>query len=753
MDKSFGYDRVINPRDITVDTSATNYGASEEPFTPVENNPLHESISPEMPSQCPESCMKRHERDCALLEQRLQKDNVNEQMMINVEEQKVKVHSATAMKQTLKNQEKTTVLLLGPMLQFHARRGTIKTGTTGIKREGNADDCSPEDECVKKKALSEGKLVHAHIKESGFMVDRFLGNTLINLYAKCGNVDDARRVFDRMVERDVFSWTVMIAACSRHGLAEEALTLFYNMQRGGIQPNEFTFASILPVCENLATVKEVHEEIIRSGCQSDVFVASALVDMYAKCRNLENARHVFDRMPERDAVSWTTMIAAYSQNGHVNEAWILFHKMPQRDIFSWNAMLTGYAQNGLVDEALKLFGEMPERDVVSWTAMIAGYTQNGHGEDALKFFRKMQLAGVKPDSKTFISVLPACTNLAALEQGMDIHDKVIKNGFHSDVYVSNTLINMYAKCGSIENACHVFDNIHQPDVISWNTMIGAYAMHGCGKEALKLFEQMQHSGMNPDQVTLVCVLSACCHAGLVDEGWEYFHCMSRSYHITPLMEHYGCMVDLLGRAGRLLEAQELIEKMPVKPNAAVWGCLLGACRIHNNSELGQRAAEHLFELEPKSAAPYVLLSNIYAAAERWDAIGKVRKMMKDKRVEKTPGYSWIRVNKQRHLLRTDVPGGRDAVKPEHLFELEPKSATPYVLLSNIYAEAERCMFSLQTHAELESLYKQIKAAGYVVRFVLNNVEEQQKEHILCHQGEKLTIAFGLINLPTGQLFG
>eukprot|EP01018_Ginkgo_biloba_P007728 Gb_21234 [translate_table: standard] len=789
-----------------------------------------------------------------------------------------------AMAQPLRNQKKKRmVLLLVPILQLQGSKGNLNTLAVPLNSEGNPNSsmrilckqgklkealqilhgmAQPADSstyvcllqaCIKKKALSEGKLVHLHMNERGFIPSRLVGNTLVDMYAKRGSLVEARGVFDEMSERDVCSWTVMIAAYSRHGLAKEALTLFEQMQRTGIQPNQFTFVSVLPAYSKLAALEqgmEIHEEIIKNGFQSDVFVENALVDMYAKCGSIEKARDVFDKMHQRDVVSWNTMIAGYTHNGYVDEALKVFHKMPepnvvswnamivgyvqngldekalkafrqmqlagvkpdqktfasvvpasanlaaieqgmeiheyiirsglqsdvfvesalidmyakcgsiekaryifdkmrQRDVVSWNTMIAGCAQNGYVDEALQLFQKMPERDVVSWNAMISGYTQNGHveeafdlfkkmpkpnvvswnsmiagyaqnghSEEALKLFRQMQLADVKPDSKTFASVLPACANFAALEQGIEIHKEILRSGFQADVFVVNALIDMYAKCGSIEKAWDLFDKMQQRNVISWTAMIGGYAMHGCGKEALELFDQMQHSGMNPDGVTFVCVLSACCHGGLVDKGLQYFDGMIQYYHITPTMEHYVCMVDLLGRAGRFDEAEDFINNMPVKPDATVWECLLGACRIHNNIALGERVAEWIFKLDSTNPAPYVLLSNIYAATGRWDDTKNVRRMMKDKRIKKTPGRSWIEVNKQVH---TFLVGDRSHPQTEKIY------------------------------SKLERLSRQMKVAGYVpdMRFVLHDVEQQQKEQILSHHSEKLAIAFGLINTSPG----
>eukprot|EP01018_Ginkgo_biloba_P008630 Gb_28771 [translate_table: standard] len=509
-------------------------------------------------------------------------------------------------------------------------------------------------------------------------------------YAQNGHVNEALKLFQQMPERDVVSWTTMIAGYAQNGYFDKALNHFRRMQLTGVETNSDTFTSVLPACANLVSLhygKEVHENIIRSGFQSDVFVGSAIVDMYAKCGKIDDARHVFDKMPERNVVTW-------------------------------NALIAGYAQDARFDMALELFQKMPIRNVVSWTAMIAGYAQGGHSGEALGFFREMQLTRVTPDSDTFASVLPACANLVILHAGKEVHENIIRSGFQSDIFVGNALVDMYAKCGSIENARQVFDKMPRQDVISWTAMIVGYAMHGHGKEALQLFKQMQQSGTKPDNVTFVGVLSACCHAGLVDDGYQFFGVMSRDYHIAPAMEHYCCMVDLLGRAGHLDEAQDFINKMPIEPNAAVWGSLLGSCRVHTNIELGKCVAEHLFELDPNNPAHYVTLSNIYATAGKWDDVEKVRKMMKARRVKKMPGCSWIEVNNK---VYTFVIGDRS--QPE---------------MQEIYTK-------------LDILSGQMKEAGYVpsTNFALHDVEDEQKEHILCHHSEKLAIAFGLINMPPG----
>eukprot|EP00253_Pinus_taeda_P001092 PITA_01092 len=613
-------------------------------------------------------------------------------------------------------------------IQLLCKHGRLQEALQVLNATGRpVDSCtyvSLLQACIKTKTLSDGKLIHAHIVKMGLVPDRYLSNTLINMYARCGSIQDACRVFDLMPARDAFSWTAMIAGYTKQGFTEEALIMFCQMQRRtDVQPNQFTFASVLQACPNLGALKAIHEVIISRGFQSDVFVGSTLVHSYAIHGSIQDARHLFNKMPqrntvswnamiagcmlnghvyqaqklfqempERNLISWTAMIAGYAQNGHSVEALELFQqmllaevrpdlktfasvlpacanlvalkqgmeihkevikggfvcddfvgsalvhmyvncgsikrarkvldKMPLKNMVSWTAMLAGYAQSGLVGEALKLFQAMPEHNVASWTAMIAGYAQNGYGIKALKLFRQMQLVGLKPNIKTFVSVLPACASLAALKQGLRIHKDIIRSGFECDVYVASALIDMYSKCGSIEEAHTVFSEMHQPNVVSWNALIAGYAMHGCGDEAVKLFEQMQDSGLKPNHITLVCVLFACCHSGLVSKGKQYFDCMVEYYDITPAMEHYGCMVDLFGRAGNLDGVKDILDKMPLKPDTSLWVSLLGACRIHNNIELGEHVAENLFELDCNDAAPYVLLSSLYAATGRWNDIEK-----------------------------------------------------------------------------------------------------------------------------------
>eukprot|EP01018_Ginkgo_biloba_P037424 Gb_17094 [translate_table: standard] len=614
--------------------------------------------------------------------------------------------------------------------------------------------------CAHLRALPQGKWIHDFINRSGFETDVAVCNSLLSMYVKCGSIETARHLFDKMAERNVISWSTMIAGYGHSGHALEALILFKQMQLAGVKPNSITIVGLIPACAHLGALQQgkcVHEYTIRNGFDSDVSVGNSLVAMYAKCGNLHIARQLFDKMPTRDVVSWSAMIGGYTQNGHAPEALALFNQMQQADVKPnsvtmlsvlsacaqsgalqqgkwihdyigrngfesdvsvWNSLIDMYAKCGSMELACQLFDKMSKRDVVSWNAMIVGYAQNGHAKEALTLFYRMQQAEVTPDSFTMVSVLLACAHLGALQQGQLMHDYIIKSGLESDVFVGTALIDMYAKCGTIDIARQYFDHMLYRDVVSWSAMIAGYGMHGHGEDALALFFQLQQTGTKPDNIIFISVLSACSHAGLVDEGWQLFYYMSRDYSITPRVEHYACMVDLLGRAGKLYEAQHFIRNMPLEPNVDVWGALLGACKIHNNIDLGERVAEYLFDLETKDAGHYILLSNIYAAAGKWDDAAKVRKMMKERGLRKTPGCSLIEVDKKVHAF---FVGDKSHPQSEEIY------------------------------ATLESLSGQMEELGYVpnMNFVLHDVEEEMKQHILHSHSEKLAIAFGLLNTRPG----
>lgn len=537
-----------------------------------------------------------------------------------------------------------------------------------------------------------------------------MDNLIYSVYCinQAGCVLDARNVFDKMPERNWVTWTAIIAVYSQKGYSNEALGVFREMQRAGRKPDQFTFGSVLRACSELAVVdtgEQVHAHVVKSGFEGDIYAGSALVDMYLKCGIMDDARKVFDRMQKKDVVSWTALITGYSRNQFGLKALNAFCQMQstgvkgneytfasvigvcsnlaaldqgkevhahiikngfESEVCVGSVLIDMYGKCGHMDDALKLFEKMSEKDMISWTAVIGGYAQNDFSEEAMKLFCQMLQTGMKANQFTFANVLMSCARLSVLEQGKQFHSHILKMNLESDVFVGSALVDMYAKCGSIGDARNVFDKVVAPNIVSWNSMISGYAQHGHSKEALALCAQMQEEGTKPDGITFIAVLSACSHVGKLDDGLRYFDLMSEQYGISPRMEHYACIVDLLGRAGKLDEAEMLINAMPSVPSSVVWQSLLGCCRIHNYTELGIWAAKSLIDLEPHNSATYVSLSNIYAAAGMWEEVETVRQLMKDRGLKKEPGHSWIEIKNKVHLF---VAGDRSHLQV--LCELMP----------------------------------------------------------------------------------
>ncbi|CAM6011774.1 unnamed protein product [Sphagnum balticum] len=421
--------------------------------------------------------------------------------------------------------------------------------------------------CAGLQALEEGRHIHAQIKQSGFESNVYVGSSLVDMYVKCGSMEDAWREFNRMPTRDVFAWKTIIRGHIRCGQQQRVLALSQQMQQEGVEPDPFIFVVLLNACASsvpaaLEEGRRVHEHVIQSGCESNIYIGTSLIDMYAKCGSIEDAWRVFSRMPTHNAVSWT--------------------------------------------------------------AMILGYVKCGHGQKALALFQQMQHEGIEATPVTFVGVLNACASLVALDEGRCVHEQIIQSGCEADAFVGSSLIDMYAKCGSIEDAWAVFNRMPTHDVVSWTSMLGGYAMYGCGREALEHFEQMCQAGIEVNKVTFIHLLSACSHVGLLDEGLHLFESMGLVYSISPIVDHYSCMVDLLGRSGHLHKAEDFIKTMPCEPDAAVWKALFNACRVHGNMEMGECAAKKVVKLHPDNAASYLLLSTIYAAAGKWDLKANVQ---------------------------------------------------------------------------------------------------------------------------------
>ncbi|KAH0892056.1 hypothetical protein HID58_054485 [Brassica napus] len=567
------------------------------------------------------------------------------------------------------------------------------------------------DSCIKSKLPpNDVRTVHASIIKSPFSNEIFIHNRLIDAYAKRGSLQDARKVFDEMPHRnrDQCTWNSMVSGFAQRNRCEEALRYLASMHKEGFSLNEYSLASGLSACSSLSDVNrgvQIHSLIAKSPpLLSDVHIGSALVDMYSKCGHVDEAQQCFDELcGYRNVVTWNSLITCYEQNGPVEEALSVFNLMLRsgfepdevtlasvisacaslsalkvgrevhgrvakdvklrNDIILSNAFVdmyaNGYAMAASTKAARLMFTKMRERNVVSWNALIAGYTQNGENEEALGLFRLLKRESVSPTHYTFANILKACADLAELHLGMQAHVHVLKHGFkfrsgeETDIFVGNSLIDMYVKCGCVEDGYLVFRKMVERDRVSWNAMIIGFAQNGYGNEALELFREMLGgSGEKPDHITMIGVLSACGHAGLVDEGRRYFSSMARDFGVAPLRDHYTCMVDLLGRAGFLEEAKSMIEEeMPMEPDSVIWGSLLGACKVHRNITLGKYVAEKLLEVETSSnSGPYVLLSNMYAENGQWEDVMNVRKSMRREGVTKQPGFSWIEIQGRSHVF-------------------------------------------------------------------------------------------------------
>lgn len=549
--------------------------------------------------------------------------------------------------------------------------------------------------------LGGGKQIHAYVLKRGIDMDVSVVNGLVDLYLKCHKVKTGRTVFDQMVDKNIISWTTMIAGYMQNSFDWEAIKLFLEMANIGLKPDAFACTSILTSCgslQNLEMGRQVHSYTIKTNLENDSFVKNGLVDMYAKCDSLTEARKFFDLMAGSNVVSYNAMIEGYCKREKLYEALDLFREMRlcslsptlltfvsllgvcasllhltltnqihgtiikygvSFDIFAGSALIDVYCKCSCAGDARLVFEETHEKDIVVWNAMFSGYAQQSENEEALKLYKDLHMSRIRPNEFTFAAVIAATSNLASLQHGQQFHGQVIKMGFNVDPFVTNALIDMYAKCGDIEEARRAFSSTSWRDLACWNSMISTYAQHGEAEDALRMFECMIKEGIMPNYVTFVGVLSACSHAGLVDIGFHYFKSMSQ-FKIEPGTEHYVCMVSLLGRAGRVYEAKEFIEKMPIKPAAVVWRSLLSACRFTGHVELGTYAAEMAISSDPTDSGSYILLSNIFASKGMWIDVKRVREKMDTSGVVKEPGCSWIELNNEVHMFIARDTSHREA---------------------------------------------------------------------------------------------
>ncbi|KAK9282538.1 hypothetical protein L1049_005459 [Liquidambar formosana] len=591
--------------------------------------------------------------------------------------------------------------------------------------------------CKDKRSIAK---IHALIILSGSSSYGNFNGRLVASYARVGDMESARQVFDKICKRGVDVWNAMIIAYSRKDYPVEVLSLYHQMVLEGVRPDSSTYTVVLKACASLSDLKmgeEIRCQAVDCGYECDLFVGSSVLNLYAKCGKIDEAMVVFDKMPRRDLVSWTTMITGFVQSGRGREAIDIYRRMQGEgmegdgvvmvgliqacanvgdskmglsvhgymirknlpgDVFVQTSLVDMYAKNGHLDLASRVFEKMPHKNVISWSALISGFAQNGFAQNALELLVEMQTFGFKPDLVSLVSALLACSQVGFLKLGRSIHGYILRR-LDFDCVSGTALIDMYSKCGALSCARALFDRISSRDRISWNAMIASYGIHGHGKEALSLFLQMMETNLKPDHATFASLLSACSHSGLVEEGQYWFDLMVTEFKIQPREKHYACMVDLLARAGKVEEAHKMIDSITNEPGIAVWVALLSGCCNHRKFLMGEMAAKKVLELNPDDPGIYTLVSNFFATARKWDDVAWARKVMRMSGMKKVPGYSVAEVNGKLHA-----------------FLMEDKSHDQYKEIMGI----------------LEKLDHEMRAMGYIPKteFVLHDIEEEVKEKIV-----------------------
>ncbi|XP_048137360.1 pentatricopeptide repeat-containing protein At4g14050, mitochondrial isoform X1 [Rhodamnia argentea] len=549
-------------------------------------------------------------------------------------------------------------------------------------------------QCARRNAPNIAKKLHAQLLKNGLRGYGPLPNTLLDAYGKCGLLGDAFSLFEEMPHRDQVSWASILTAYNQANLSRQTLSIFRSMVADdGLWPDHFVYASLVKACASLGSIRlgrQVHASFLLSPFCADDVTKSSLVDMYAKCGLPYDARVVFDSILVKNAVSWTAMISAYSRSGLKSDAMAIFQSAPSRTLFSW-------------------------------TALISGLVQSGNNVDAFHLFIDMRREGVDIlDPLVLSSIVGACANFAMLELGKQIHGLVVVLGYESCLFISNALIDMYAKCSDILGARYIFNGMNRRDVVSWTSIIVGAAQHGKAEEALELFDKMVSTGVQPNEVTFVGLIYACSHVGLVKRGRDLFNSMTKDYGVTPSLQHYTCLLDLLSRSGHLDEAENLINQMPFQPDEPTWAAFLSACKQHGKTEMAVRIADGLLSLKPEDPSTYILLSNIYARAAMWDKVSKIRKLMTLMEVRKEPGYSCIDIGKEKQVFY--------AGETTH-----PMKDEMCCLLKELDAEMRR--------------------RGYVpdTSLVLHDMEQQEKEKQLFWHSERLAVAYGLLKSVPGTV--
>ncbi|XP_050235740.1 pentatricopeptide repeat-containing protein At3g63370, chloroplastic [Mercurialis annua] len=601
-----------------------------------------------------------------------------------------------------------------------------------------------------------GLEIHAFILKSSGVLDNYVANALVAMYVRLGKIANAAVIFDNLEGKDIVTWNSMLTGFIQNGLYSEALEFFCYLQNAGLKPDQVSIISIVTASGRLGHLlngKEIHAYAIKHGFDSNVLVGNTLIDMYAKCHCMSYLGRAFDKMPDKDFISWTTVLAGYAQNNcyletlelvrqgkmeginvdtamirsillacsglnsmvHVKEIHCYITRRGLSEPMLRNMIVDVYGECGQIDYAAQIFESIENKDVVSWTSMICSNVHNGLAIEALRVFHSMKESGIEPDSVTLTSILSAVSNLSILKKGKEIHGFAIRKDFLLEGTLSNALLNMYARCGSLENAFKIFISAKITSLVLWTAMINAYGMHGRGIEAVELFTRMRDQNLTPDHITFLALLYACSHSGLVNEGKRFLQIMKCEYQLEPWPEHYACLVDLLGRSNRIEEAYQFVISMQnYEATPEVWCALLGACQVHSNKEIGEIASEKLLELKIDNPGNYVLVSNVLAARGRWKNVEQVRQRMKVTGLIKEPGCSWIEVGNKVHTFLA-----RDKSHPE--------SDEIYQKLAHITE-------------------KLVREGGYVAetKFVLHNVGEEEKIEMLYGHSERLAIAYSLL---------
>lgn len=614
--------------------------------------------------------------------------------------------------------------------------------------------------CENPAFVKQGMEMHAVILKSNYYADVYVANALIAMYAKCGKMEEAERIFINMKSKDHISWNTLLSGFVQNDLHGDALKYFKDMWTAGQKPDQVSLLNMIAASGrlgNLLNGKEVHAYAIRNGMDSEMQIGNTLIDMYAKCCCVKYMGRAFQNMREKDLISWTTIIAGYAQNECHLDALNMFRmvqterinidvmmigsilmacsglksknlikeihayiiKRDLADSMLQNAIVNIYGEIGHIGYAKRVFESIESKDIVSWTSMISCFVQNELAVEALELFYSLKETKLQPDSVALLSTISAAANLSALKKGKEIHGFLIRKGFVLEGPIASSLVDMYARCGTLENSKKIFNCVKKRDKILWTSMINANGMHGCGNVAIGLFKKMTDENIIPDHITFLALLYACSHSGLIAEGKRFFAIMKHEYQLEPWPEHYSCLVDLLGRSNCLEEAYHTARSMPMKPTPEVWCALLGACRTHSNKELGELAAKKLLQLDTENSGNYILISNIFAADRRWNNVEEVRMRMKGNGLKKKPGCSWIEVGNKIH---TFIARDRS----------HPHSSDIYLKLAQLTKELE-------------------DKGGYrpQTKFVLHNVGEEEKIQMLHGHSERLALGYGLIVTPEG----